>query len=358
MARYQCPSCGAAYNGKRCRSCYYEHFTEEITHGTHIHAGEPLVIDAPVRRPIRRKNPFDCDEETKKKHKGRFGAILAVLLALSGPVADIAGELVSEAADAFSYVQAEPEPIEIPEDAMTLYVGDGLRILADWKNGREYTDGIRIFAENDTGYDLDISAVDIIVNGYMMESSWFYCDARNGTQSLSTLWLDEEALSLAGISTVEAISFHLEGWDQKTYDRILTTERIVLQAAPPGTDPGAIPAGQIIYDRDGITVSYLGYKADEYHPEEVAQGQLLFHIQNDTQRYLEIFPLEVSVNGENCDVSLWSQVYPGARAVASMYLYPEGALTTLETLELTLEFTDREDYDYREISDPMNLNLK
>ena len=28
MASYTCPSCGAPYSGKRCRSCNYEHFSE------------------------------------------------------------------------------------------------------------------------------------------------------------------------------------------------------------------------------------------------------------------------------------------------------------------------------------------
>ena len=67
MARYKCPACGAPYNGRRCQTCYYEQFTEEIAHGNHTHKGEPLVIHSPVRKPIRRKDPFGCDRRTRKK---------------------------------------------------------------------------------------------------------------------------------------------------------------------------------------------------------------------------------------------------------------------------------------------------
>ena len=80
MAHYTCPSCGERYNGRLCRSCLYEHFTEEISHGNHTHEGEPLVIDAPVRKPIRRKDPFDCEKKTRKKHPM---AGFVVLLAIS-----------------------------------------------------------------------------------------------------------------------------------------------------------------------------------------------------------------------------------------------------------------------------------
>ena len=43
MAKYICPSCGAPYNGKKCRNCAYESFSEEIAHNFHVHEGEPLV---------------------------------------------------------------------------------------------------------------------------------------------------------------------------------------------------------------------------------------------------------------------------------------------------------------------------
>ncbi len=68
MGNMICPSCGAPYNGKRCRSCNYEHFSEEIAHGNHSHKGEPLVIDAPVRKPIPKKDPFDCPKKARRKH--------------------------------------------------------------------------------------------------------------------------------------------------------------------------------------------------------------------------------------------------------------------------------------------------
>lgn len=351
MARLTCPSCGEPYNGKRCRACLYEQFTEEITHGNHTHEGEPLVIDAPVRKPVRRKDPFGCEKKTKKKTRGRYGAIIAVVLALAGPVLDIAAEVISDTAESFSYATAEPEPIAIPEDAMVLYADDDLRILADWKNGQEYADGVRIFVENDTGYDLTVTAEDIIVDGCMMDTSYFYCDSTDGTVSCGTLRLNGDALEDAGISTVGAISFYLDAWEQETYDPITTSERVVLQAGQAGTGTRILPEGRLIYEQDGIRVSFLGYREDEYYPGEVYEGTLLFHIENDTERYLEVYSAETLLGGEAVDTALWCQLYPGTRAVSTMYLYALEDMgfaspDDLFPAQVALEITDRDDYDF------------
>lgn len=358
MAVYRCPSCGSLYNGKRCRSCLYEHFTEEIAHGNHTHKGEPLVIDAPTRKPIRRKNPFDCEKKTRKKHPLAGFLVLLMLINAMMPLLRSWG-LELEAREH----SLAPEPVmAVPEDTMILYADSEFQVLAQWKNGQAYTDeGIRIWVENDTGHDLTVSLRDAVVNGYMMDTAFFYCDVRDGSLAMSTLYLSEEGLENAGIRAVTDISFCLEAMDQDSYETILTTHRIDLAAAPAaGTVVHVAPEGALIYDQEGIRVSFLGYREDEYHPENVSEGQLLFHIENNTDRHLQVCPLEVQINGEISDVSLWCQLYPGTRAVSPMYLYSlkELGIQTAEELfpmTLTLEFTDREDYEFSVQSDDLVL---
>ncbi len=68
----RCPCCGAPYNGKRCRECYYEPFTEEIAHGLHTHEGEPLIIEQPEDRPVRRSVPTrqkECRQYSGRRKK-------------------------------------------------------------------------------------------------------------------------------------------------------------------------------------------------------------------------------------------------------------------------------------------------
>ena len=71
MAKYICPSCGAPFNGKKCRNCAYESFSEEIAHNLHVHEGEPLVIHDTTRRPVPYKDPSTVPRPTEKKRKSQ-----------------------------------------------------------------------------------------------------------------------------------------------------------------------------------------------------------------------------------------------------------------------------------------------
>ncbi len=51
MKNSTCPGCGAAYNGRYCRSCGYEHFAEDTAHQKHSSA-----VPAPKKE--RKKHPL------------------------------------------------------------------------------------------------------------------------------------------------------------------------------------------------------------------------------------------------------------------------------------------------------------
>lgn len=65
MDRYRCPACGVSgYRGRRCGVCLYEPFGEEIAHGNHYHAGEPLVLNT---RPVSRPAGQGCNSYSGKR---------------------------------------------------------------------------------------------------------------------------------------------------------------------------------------------------------------------------------------------------------------------------------------------------
>ena len=71
MARYVCPSCGSPFNGKKCKNCAYESFSEEITHRTHVHRGEPLSSGTKPGSPFPTKTPSIVPSRNERSESAR-----------------------------------------------------------------------------------------------------------------------------------------------------------------------------------------------------------------------------------------------------------------------------------------------
>lgn len=85
MDRNRCPACGApGYRGKRCGSCLYAPFSEEIAHRNHYHAGEPLVTGV---RPSPTVPGRGCSSYPGKRTRSFSGA--GLLLKLLGVAAAV-----------------------------------------------------------------------------------------------------------------------------------------------------------------------------------------------------------------------------------------------------------------------------
>ena len=249
MASYKCPCCGRAYNGKRCRSCYYENFTEEITHGNHTHAGEPLVVRqrAPKQRPqptIRRES--DCKPYVGKKNK-KSSPLKWILLAitvlslLSEVKESVEMERVPETRPIpDASISAEPSGQDIPDDlkmpdnGLVLFDNGEVLVMAEWEQGREFDNPVTVWIQNDSDTDLIVTTQQLYVNGTRMESASLYCQAEPGRVAQGELLLDEEELKLYGITDVQQIRLDLWLLDQDLRPVDTTQELVTLDYAVPG----------------------------------------------------------------------------------------------------------------------------
>lgn len=366
MARSKCPSCGLPYDGKRCRSCLYEHFTEEIAHGSHVHEGEPLVIDAPVRKPIRRKNPFDREKRTGKRHPLAGFLVLLAIIHFLLPVLRNWGLELEAIEESHIAREAEPEPdIHIPESALVLYQDEEILVAAGWQENQEFTRDFPVYVRNDSSRDITVSGRDIQINGYQLEYSHLYCNAEAGRTGMGIFVFEERDKVNAGILAVQDIAFRLDIYDSGNYETIVESPIIELTAAiPEGAVRNAEPEGVTVYEQDGIHVRFLGfaYAPSAYDPYSFEDGALLFHIENDTQRQLSFSIEEPSLNGTKVDLSLWCDLPPGTKAVSSVYLYglddaEFNSVDDLGQFTFRIVVDDWEDYEFRILTDPISVTV-
>lgn len=364
MARYKCPSCGASYNGKRCRSCSYENFSDETSCSVHH---KEIVFDdgntvgtAPGTQPRQAAPQKTAPQPAfRKKAKGKNAKAAKPLRTLL--IVYVIFLVLNMAYGAFSSVreitshalpEPEPETISLPAEGIVLYDTDGLVIKADWQDGQEYIGDIAIIAENSTDRNLGISVRDLVVNGYMMDLSYLYCQPQAGATYAGALRLDEEDLKNAGIETIAEISFCLEIYDSDTYEAMAQSDTVTLRAAAPqGFTQPAIEGGTLFWEGEGVSIYFLGYHPDAYHTENFLEGDFQFYIENNSSRTLDVYSIKTRVNAEEADLALWHQLLPGTRAVSRMYLYyldnlGIDSLNDVQTLELQLEIGDANDWGY------------
>ena len=329
MEKYQCPCCGAPYNGKRCRACYYEPFTEEITHGLHTHEGEPLVISEPAKRPVRRAGASrhrECGDYSGRRKSALPKWVLPVVIVLAAIL--LRNALTEAAFDGIWNIPAatdvEPDSwdtIVRPEDfhgRTVLYDADDILIVADWEDGDPGASEIPVYVQNDSDKDIWITSTWDAVNGYMAQYNFLACSVGAGAQTMAKIWVDDYDLEEGNIETIGELSFVLEVNDDRTYTTIGQSPRITLRA---GTEPSSVrPAedgGTLIYQQEDVAVFFTGWEG-----QTSEDGELFFRIENHSGRNVWVCTLESYVNGEPADLFLFQELAPDTWGKTDMMLYP------------------------------------
>lgn len=189
MAQNICPSCGAAYNGKRCRSCFYEPCREEIVHSHSTHKGAP-----PVRKtPTRKKHPF-----------AGFLILLALIYSLMPLLRTWGLDL-----EAREEAARTPEPVLQPEEMVIFHQEDGITIFTSTEDFSHPADQFCLYVQNDSDRNVTASAGEFLVNGISVIGASLVCPARAGETGKGWLELDSRELEALGIGQIKTLSFTL-----------------------------------------------------------------------------------------------------------------------------------------------------
>ena len=369
MEKYRCPCCGAAYNGKRCRECFYEPFTEEISHGLHTHEGEPLVISEPVEKPVKKvgasRRP-GCGSYSGRRKSALPKWILPVAIVLT---AIILRNALAEAAfdriwDIPGGMDAELDSwntIVRPEEfhsQTVLYDGDGIQVVADWDDGDPGVSEIPVYVRNDSGKDIWITSTWDSVNGYMAQYHFLACSIDAGDEAMTSIRVDDSDLADGNIETIAWLSFALEINDDSTYTTIGESPQIILRpdAAPDFVQP-VYNGGTLIYQQADVQVFFTGKEGDDCE-----DGALLFRIENHSGHNVGIYTSEAYVNGESAGLYLFGELAPGTWGKRRMWLYalPDMGIADfrdIASLEIVLGISDCDSDEFLPESERISIPI-
>lgn len=234
---------------------------------------------------------------------------LAMVLSLVACGSSSDGE-VKETSDVSGDGSVQKEEVSAPKevtiDETVVLDENGVKITAkslgdDGFWGPE----IKLLIENNSGKSVTVQAQNVSVNGYAIENA-LSADVADGMKANDALELFNSDLKLAGIETIADVewSFHifdsdswLDSWDSATI-------RLETSAAA-GYEYTYDESGDVIYDKDGLTVIVKGLDDDG----------ILVYLKNETDSTYTFQVRDTSVNGFMVDDYFSCDVPAGKRGL-------------------------------------------
>lgn len=322
MSKYICPSCGASFNGKKCKNCAYESFSEEVAHNLHVHEGEPLVIHDTARKTVPYRDPFVCPPKPKKQVKQNPKkwilpvVVLALVYLLGMPVFYLPRLWKN-----FTSTSQEIISDTVPLDAVTLYRDDTIAVYGDLSEEAFADACIPLYITNHSKTDLYITTADVLVNSLNLDAFANLFEFLSPGQTLCVyLTFLEPGLSYAGIDEISQLSFRLCYESSGSQSEAAYTDTIVLGQTGSESMSQAVPDMPLLQE-DGLSLYFLGLYRDPNAPESLEDAELIFCVENSTPRDMELFSQKILVNGNDSSLSLWANAPANCISFFPMYLY-------------------------------------
>lgn len=116
---------------------------------------------------------------------------------------------------------------EINDSGTEIYNEGGIRVVARMGDDSYdyWANDLLLYIENNSGRNVYVSADDVSINGFMMDS-YFYCEVYDGKKAVDWCGIDEEDLDDNGITSIDEVELKLEIEDPDTYETIAETGAI------------------------------------------------------------------------------------------------------------------------------------
>lgn len=274
-------------------------------------------------------------EAETKEHKGdgmkkASLAIIALALALTACSGSKKAESTAETGTASAETAAEStmasnedggkaETAEAASITETVVLDrEGLKITAkELDMNGSLGPVLKLLIENETNQNVTVQIRDMSVNGYMI-SPLMSSMVDKGETKEDVIGFSSRELKLSGITTFAELAFRFYVFDSDTMEAVYDSEPVALKtSAAAGYQEKFDDSGDLAYEGDGVKLVVKG----KFEKEDGFGPGILFYIENNSDKNIEIQATDVSVNGAALDPILSAKVAAGKHAISAMSFF-------------------------------------
>ncbi len=227
-------------------------------------------------------------------------------------------------ADIYKEYKIEETKITEKDD----FSSDGISVTVGAITYDDVTTRINMHIENDREEKVTVTTAELSINDLMSADSMIVT-LESGSEKDSYIQISNQWFGEMNIKTIKEIEFLIKVYDEKD-NEITKSDVLHIKTDAPWTYKQKYnDEGYTIYKEKDITISVMGLKKSALSNDM----ELVFYIENKTDKSLSVMSSDVSVNGASVEPLFVMSVGPKKKAVDSMLFY-EKDLTECKISEI------------------------
>lgn len=255
--------------------------------------------------------------------------------------------------------ESEPEntagQTEVTVEPHVIFEENGIRIsVKSLDMNAFWGPELKLLVENDSEENVDVTANNIVVNGYMF-SAYLYTDVSAGKKVNCSVSLSKSDLEFRGIDTVAEIEMDFSVYKNDSWDLICQSDLISIKtSAADSYVYNYDESGTKVYDDNGVLVVVKGFINDEFYGDCIS-----VYAYNTGDIAVTVSARDVSVNGFMIDPWFSCSILPGKHAISKMSFseddLKENDIEKIEDVEITFYIYETDSWLDIAYADPVHL---
>lgn len=248
-------------------------------------------------------------------------------------------------------------PSEVTIKETVLLDSEGIKITATGINtGGFMGDEITLKIENSSETNVIVQAKNVVVNGYMVDSS-ISTDVVAGKTNNDSLLIMNSSLETCGIDSIATIELSFHIFTSENWETYLDSDTIVINTSiAEGYVQNYDDSGEVIFEANDIKIISKG-AADE----SLFGPGLLLYIENNSSEDITIQARNTSVDGFMVEPVFSTEVVSGKKAISSILFMKSdletNGIETIGTIETAFTFFNTDSWSTILDTDAITISL-